>query len=71
MLVDLSLDKLRSFRYERPEPAGFDAFWRDVLADQRKHPLDVHTEPVDTAVTTLDVSDVTFAGYGSDPVRAW
>ncbi len=71
MLVDLSLDKLRSFRYERPEPAGFDAFWRDVLADQRKHPLDVRTEPVDTVLTTLDVSDVTFAGYGADPVRAW
>ena len=71
MLVDLSLDKLRSFRYERAEPAGFDAFWRDVLADQRKHPLDVRTEPVGTVLTTLDVSDVTFAGYGADPVRAW
>jgi cephalosporin-C deacetylase len=71
MLVDLSLEKLRAFHYERAEPETFDTFWRGTLAEQGAHPLDVRSEPADTVLTTLDVRDVTFAGYGGDPVRAW
>jgi cephalosporin-C deacetylase len=54
-----------------PEPPDVDAFWRDTLSDARREPvlLDVRPEPNDLAV--LETWDVTFAGFGGDPVRAW
>jgi cephalosporin-C deacetylase len=53
------------------EPTDLDAFWQETLAEARRVPavLDVRPEPNDLAV--LDAWDVTFAGFGGDPVRAW
>ena len=36
---DLSLDQLRSYLPPRAEPADFDAFWQQTLADARQTPL--------------------------------
>jgi cephalosporin-C deacetylase len=71
MLVDLPLPELRSFRYERDEPQGFDEFWRKLLAEHADRPVDVRSDPAAAVISTLDVSDLTFAGYGGDAVRAW
>ena len=71
MRVDLPLDQLVRYEYPHPEPGDFDAFWSRTLREQGAHPLDPRFEPVDALVRTVDVYDVTFAGYAGDEVRGW
>ncbi|MFI7431319.1 acetylxylan esterase [Micromonospora sp. NPDC049836] len=70
-LFDLPLDHLRRYAPTVPEPADFDAFWRATLAAEAPRPvlLDVRPEPTDLRL--VQTWDVTFAGFGGDPVRAW
>ena len=63
MLFDLPLKELRVYLPEREEPADFDDFWARTLADIRKHRLDARFEPIEAGLTTVDVADVTFAGF--------
>jgi len=58
-------------RSTQTEPDDFDAFWAATLDETRAHPIDVRVEAVDTGLTTVDVYDVTFAGWAGQPVRAW
>lgn len=71
MLFDLPLEQLTEYRPERKEPPDFDGFWRDTLSDARRHPLQATFEPIDVGLSTLNTFDVTFAGYGGQPVRGW
>ncbi|MFC4561661.1 acetylxylan esterase [Nocardiopsis mangrovi] len=71
MFVDLPLDRLREFRSEGVCPPGFEDFWTTTLAEARTHPLDVRTHPAATGLRTLDVHDVTFAGFDGAPIKAW
>ncbi|HEY3436420.1 MAG TPA: acetylxylan esterase, partial [Actinotalea sp.] len=59
------------FRPEPDEPADFDEFWAATLAETRQHPLDLRAEPVDSGLRLVEVTDVTFAGFGGHPVKAW
>ncbi|MFD9866452.1 acetylxylan esterase [Streptomyces niveus] len=70
-LFDLPLDELRSYRSRSVEPADFDAFWATTLAEARTHDLDARFEPVATGLSTVEVYDVTFAGFGGHPVKGW
>lgn len=70
-LFDLPLDELRSYRSRSVEPADFDAFWATTLAGARTHDLDARFEPVATGLSTVEVYDVTFAGFGGHPVKGW
>ncbi|GGP45905.1 acetylxylan esterase [Streptomyces variabilis] len=70
-LFDLSLDKLRAYRSASTEPEDFDAFWSGTLEEARRFDLDARFEPVDTGLTTVEVFDVTFAGFGGHPVKGW
>ena len=71
MLRDLSLPELRQYRPAVEEPPDFDEFWASELAAAAAH----QAEPVFTGVPTqirhADVTDVTFPGYGGDPVKGW
>ena len=71
MLFDLPLAELRVYMPEREEPADFDAFWAGTLADARKHPLAAVFEPFDAGLSTVRVWDVTFAGFGGQPIKGW
>jgi cephalosporin-C deacetylase len=71
MLFDLPLAELRVYKPDREEPADFDAFWAETLADARSHPLAANFEPVDAELATIDVADVTFAGFGGQPIKGW
>jgi cephalosporin-C deacetylase len=71
MLFDLPLSELRVYKPEREEPADFDAFWARTLGDARSHPLAARFEPVETDLVTLQVTDVTFAGFGGQPIKGW
>ncbi len=68
---DFSLDKLQEYKPPRIEPDDFDAFWRDTLAAARQFPLDARFERADWNLQTIDVFDVTFNGYGGQPIKGW
>ncbi|ROS54191.1 acetylxylan esterase [Frigoribacterium sp. PhB24] len=71
MFTDLPEPALREYRSTQTDPDDFDEFWATTLAETRAHPLDLRVERVDTGLTTVDVYDVTFAGWAGQPVRAW
>jgi len=68
---DLSLDELRAYSPDVREPADFDDFWARTLAASRAEGEGVTLEPYATPLTMCDVYDVTFAGFGGEPVKAW
>ncbi len=68
---DLSFDELQRYLPPREEPPDFDAFWQATLEEARMHPLDVRFEPYDAGLTTVETFDVTFRGYGGQPIKGW
>ena len=68
---DLPLDELRGYRPERHEPADFDAFWSRTLGEARAHSFPARFAPFDAGLVAVEVFDVTFAGFGGDPIKAW
>lgn len=71
MLFDMPLERLRDYRPEPEEPADFDAFWEKTLTESTRHGLDAEFVPYDAGFATVDVFDVTFRGWGGQPVKAW
>jgi cephalosporin-C deacetylase len=71
MFVDLPLAELRRYRPEVDEPADFDAFWRGELEAARAHAGEPDFSEIATPLRHAAVFDVTFPGYGGDPVKAW
>jgi cephalosporin-C deacetylase len=71
MLTDLDTPALWAYRSDYRAPADFDEFWRKTLAEAAEYDLDPRIVPVQTNLTTVDVHDVTFAGFGGHPVHAW
>ncbi|MEO5920370.1 MAG: acetylxylan esterase [Pseudolysinimonas sp.] len=70
-LTDLPLDQLERFRPEVAEPADFDAFWTETLGEARAAGGSWSLEPAATAISEFVVEDLTFPGYGGEPIRAW
>ena len=68
---DLPLDQLRTYLPERTEPEDFDRFWADTLAETRAFPLDARFDPVDFGLRTVETFDVTFNGFGGQPIKGW
>ncbi|MEK8104980.1 acetylxylan esterase [Micromonospora sp. M12] len=66
-----ALDDLQRYAPEVDEPDDFDEFWRDTLAEAAAVPVLVDVRPEPTDLRLLDSWDVTFAGFGGEPVRAW
>ena len=69
--VDMDLEELADYVPARTEPEDFAAFWADTLASARSHPIDAAFEPVETALSTVLVEDVTFRGYRGQPIKGW
>ncbi|MER5770391.1 acetylxylan esterase [Streptomyces sp. NPDC001985] len=70
-LFDLPIEELRTYHSSSTEPEDFDRFWADTLARTRAHGLGARFEPVETGLATVEVYDVTFAGFGGHPVDGW
>ena len=68
---DMSLEQLRQYKPDRAEPSDFDEFWKSTLDEARQHPLDAKFEPVDFGLKMLECYDVTFNGYGGQPIKGW
>ncbi len=70
-IIDLREDQLADFRTEREEPNDFDAFWQSTLELARGHDLDPVFTRFPTAITEVDVFDVTFSGWAGDRIKGW
>lgn len=68
---DLPLDILETYLPPRHEPDDFDRFWQETLNEARQHPLDVRFESVDSGLSLVETYDVTFSGYGGQPIKGW
>ncbi|HEX2910507.1 MAG TPA: acetylxylan esterase [Chloroflexia bacterium] len=68
---DKGLDELEKYQPERQEPADFDAFWTNTLEETRRFPLEAKFEPVDNGLRAVETYDVTFNGYGGQPIKGW
>lgn len=68
---DLPLDELERYAPPRVEPADFDAFWANTIAEAREYPLDARFERVDFGLRTVESYDVTYAGYGGQRIKGW
>lgn len=68
---DLSPAELQTYAPDVREPADFDAFWDATIAASREWDASPRLTRADTPLTLVDVFDVTFPGYGGDPVKAW
>jgi len=68
---DLSLDELKTYRPARTEPADFDAFWKFTLEEARAYPLNATFERVDYGLSAQEMFDVTYSGFGGQPIKGW
>lgn len=71
MLFDLPIEQLREYRPQRVEPSDFDAFWTETLAVARRYPLEARTVAVDAGLSEIESFDLTFNGYGGQPIKGW
>jgi cephalosporin-C deacetylase len=71
LFVDLPLAELRNYRPEVLEPPDFDEFWASEIATAQRRDLDARFVPVDAGICHARVFDVSFAGHGGDPIKAW
>jgi cephalosporin-C deacetylase len=68
---DLSLKELQTYFPDRDEPADFDIFWKSTLEEARAFPLNATFEKVDYGLVAQETFDVTFNGFGRQPVKGW
>ena len=68
---DLPLNALREYRPERDEPADFDAFLQRTLDEAWRFPLAARFVPVDVGLRHVETFDVTFNGWGGQPINGW
>ncbi len=68
---DLSLDELRLYVPPRHEPTDFDDFWQETLHTVRQYPLNPRFEAVNYSLRTVETFDLTFNGYGGQPIKGW
>ncbi len=68
---DLPLNELKTYTPAREEPADFDSFWKSTLDEARAYPLNATFEKVDYGLVAQETFDVTFAGFGGQPIKGW
>lgn len=70
-LFDLPLAQLRSYTSDVTMPEDLREFWDATIGDARAYPLNARFEPVENYLSVIDTFDVTFAGYGGEPIKGW
>ncbi|MFC8304457.1 acetylxylan esterase [Specibacter sp. NPDC057265] len=68
---DLPLEELQGYSSTLTEPADFDSYWDDTLAQARTFDLAPSYVPAENLLTVIDSFDVAFSGYGGDRIKAW
>jgi len=70
-LFDMPLEHLKAYRPDRTEAADFDDFWSRTLSASRELAAVPAFEPFDAGLATVETFDVTFSGYGGQPIKGW
>ena len=68
---DLPLNELKTYLPAREEPADFDSFWKSTLDEARTNSLNATFDKVDYGLVAQETFDVTFNGFGGQPVKGW
>lgn len=68
---DLPLAELEAYRPTVSEPRDFDDFWAATLAGSREAGGEVTVSAASDLFSAVHVHDVTFPGFGGEPVKAW
>ena len=68
---DLDLDDLRAYRPDVEEPHDFDEFWRETIAQAREFELDVALGDRVDELRAIEAFDVSYRGWGGDPIAGW
>ena len=71
MNFDLPLEQLKTYKPERTEPPDFDTFWKGTLEATRSFALNARYQPVWSGLKLVEAFDVTFNGYGGQPIKGW
>ena len=69
-MYDLPLSELRAYKPDVREPVDFDEFWADTLAQAREVGGGVALGDV-LRLAGVEITDITFPGYGGHPIKAW
>ncbi len=69
-LIDMPLDKLRTYQGRNPKPADFDKFWDRSLKEMRSIDPKVELKPAAFKVPFADCFDMYFTGIGGARVYA-
>jgi cephalosporin-C deacetylase len=70
-LNELPPDQLAEYAPHLAAPDDLDIFWAATLDGARASAKPPAFDRVDSGLTLVDCFDVTFSGFGGDPVRAW
>jgi cephalosporin-C deacetylase len=69
---DLPLEQLLTFKAPDTEPADFEGFWDDTLADAARHDLAAAFVRIDDpSYQLVEAYDVSFRGFGGQEVKGW
>jgi cephalosporin-C deacetylase len=71
MIFDLPLEQLKKYLPAREEPDDFGAFWEKTLSEARRFPLNAIFQPIQTDLKIVEVYDVTYNGFGGQPIKGW
>lgn len=71
MFFDLSRELLPRYQSAQQDPHDFDRFWSETIARARQQASPAVITRIPTALTTIDVYDVTFSGFDGNPIKAW
>lgn len=69
--IDLPLHELQRYVADEKAPADFDQIWADTLNQARAVQMAPQLSPIDNGLKLVETFDVTFPGFGGDPVRGW
>src|SRR6478736_4504373 len=70
-MFDLPLAELEVYRPEVAEPDDLTEFWQRSLAETDRYDIGIEAELVDNKLALIDTYDLTYAGFGGTPVKAW
>lgn len=69
--IDLPLHELQRYVAHEEAPADFDQLWAATLDEARSVATTPQVCPVDNGLKLVETFDVTFPGFGGEPVRGW
>lgn len=70
-LFDLPQKELHTYTGSGAEPFDFDALWNRTIVEARTYDRPPVVTPMESDLTTVDVYDVRFPGFGGQSIAVW